>query len=621
MRVLKAIAVTGVLVVLVGTAPRAWGITKDEVMTLVSLKVPAAQIIKTIKKDRSVFHLTIQDILKLKRKGVPESVLRFMLSTPQRYGSKARHNAVQVRQKHVKSAAELQREEAARREEARRRAIEERKRMEAQRRMMNRNITRKGIEMAEDGDWVDAIQTFRTFLRSGNYTKGTPEYYNATYGMALAFARGGLAQSAARMFLEVLLMGADKPFFKDAFLELRKLRKKIDYSPTAMEKLTSYDVSGFSQEFQDTFHYVLGEYFQNYGNYQRAVAFFNSVSDESKDKPKALYLLGLIQIQNKLYRSAVMSFEKAIQLGEKLHVSHEVIDLSYLALARIAYENSNYDAAIYYYRKVPQSSLSLARSFYELAWTYLMKLDYSRALGIFHALHSPFFKHSFYPDLWIMEARVYTDLCHYKEANEALHEFDSTISVLLPKIKTFLNSQRSPKDFYVNFVKAADAPPKQSALPEIVIYKVISDIGFYNVYKTLKEIERERNLLRENAGALGEIGQHLQQKLAQLYEDKQIQMGITIQRLLRQVDDSIGDAMVHETEIQVDLNSAAMEKLQIETAQLSGEKVGTAQKGKSKQKAIVGSDQEVWNWDGDYWWDELPYYRGFIKDKCIKYIR
>lgn len=610
---------------LAGVSPRAWGITKDDVMTLVSLKMPPKDIIKTIKKDRSVFHLTIQDILKLKRKGVDESVLRFMLSTPQRYGSKtAGVKGLKTEKKakpHVKTALELQQEEAARKREAQRRAMEERKRMEAQRKMMNRNITRHGIELAEDGDWVEAIRTFRTFLKSGNYKNGTPEYYNATYGMAVAFARGGLAQSAARMFLDVLLAGSDKPFFKDAFLELRKLRKKIDYSPTAMEKLTNFDVSGFTQEFQDNFHYVLGEYFADYGNYQRALTFFKSISNKSLDKPKALYLIGLVQIQHKMYRSAIGSFESSINLSERLNGDQEVVNLSYLAMARIAYENGNYDAAIYYYKKVPKSSLSLSRSFYELAWTYLMKLDYSRALGIFHALHSPFFKQSFYPDLWLLEARVYTDLCHYNRANKALHEFDNEITVLLPKIKAFINAQRKPQDFYLNFVKAADAPAKSSALPEIVIYKVISDIGFYNIYKTLQEIERERGLLKQNKSALGKVGQQLGKKLAQLHEDKLIQAGIAIQRLLRKTDNSIGDAMVNETEIQVDLNSAAMERLQVETARLAGESIGIKKKVKSKRSAVIGKDQEVWKWDGDYWWDELSFYRGFVKDQCIKYAR
>ena len=625
MKTYKSIIVLSLFVMLMGFSPRAWSITKDDVMTLVSLKVPPGQIIKTIKKDRSVFHLTIQDILKLKRKGVAESVLRFMLSTPQRYGSgNAGVKGVKKTTKakpHVKTALELQKEEAARKLEDRRKAMAERKRMQAQRKMMNRNITKHGVELAEDGDWVEAIRTFRTFLKSGNYQKGSPEYYNSTYGMAVAFARGGLAQSAARMFLEVLLMGSDKPFFKESFLELRKLRKEIDYSPTAMEKLTSFDVSGFSESFQDAFHYVLGEYFANYGNYQRALTFFNSVSDKSKDKPKALYLTGLVQIQHKMYRSAIGSFETAINLAETLNAPQEIIDLSYLAMARIAYENGNYDAAIYYYKKVPKTSLSLSRSFYELAWTYLMKLDYSRALGIFHALHSPFFKHSLYPDLWLLESRVYTDLCHYNRANAALREFDNKITVLLPKIKTFLAAQRRPQDFFTNFVKAADAPAKTAALPEIVIYKVISDIGFYNIYKTLNEIKRERKLLKENASAMGSVGTGLQTKLAQLYEDKQLQAGIAIQRLLRKVDDSIGDAMVNETEIQVDLNSAAMEKLQIETARLAGESIGVKKKNTNKRSAVIGNDQEVWNWDGDYWWDELSYYRGFVKDQCIKYAR
>ena len=69
---------------LIATDARA--ITKEEVMTLAKLGIPEADIIKAIEKDRTVFDLKIQDILELKKAGVPDGAIKLMLDSKNRYG-------------------------------------------------------------------------------------------------------------------------------------------------------------------------------------------------------------------------------------------------------------------------------------------------------------------------------------------------------------------------------------------------------------------------------------------------------------------------------------------------------------------------------------------------------
>ena len=78
--VLIAVAVcAGVLL-----APSAgWAISKGEIITLAKLQISEDEIVAAIEKDRTIFNLTINDILELKNAGVPEKVIRFMLATPQ----------------------------------------------------------------------------------------------------------------------------------------------------------------------------------------------------------------------------------------------------------------------------------------------------------------------------------------------------------------------------------------------------------------------------------------------------------------------------------------------------------------------------------------------------------
>ncbi len=630
---LAALIVAGLAV----SAPPALAISRDEVVTLVKLGIPEAEIIKSIDKDHTVFDLKIQDILELKKAGVPDGVIKYMLATAQKAaapqpGAPAAGAAGQPATAgrpatvapapapvvHEKTADEIRAEEERQREEARRLAEEARKADEARKAAYARGILRRGLALAEDGKWVEAVGVFQKFVQQGNFAPGTVEAYNAKYGMAAALTQAGLYQSAAKLLVEVLLEGPDKPFFREAFGKLRKLRQEIIYNPPDLEELTKFPLVGFSQQFQDEFNYVLGEFFYDFANYQRALKHFESVSEASPDAAKALYLKGLVQVRYKLYKSAVENLQKSINVAEVTKADPAVIDLAFMALARIAYESENYDAAIVYYKKVPRDSIRAGTVFYELAWTYLMKGDYSRALGAFHALHSSFFSQTFYPELWILEARSYGDLCRYDRAEKALKMFDRTVGVYFDPLKRFINTQRQPEDFYKNFVLSINDPkPGADRLPRELAYPVLSNIEFYNLYRTIRQIEREDKEIRSHAAPLGPFAQEMAVKLNILKKDGLVRCGVKIQQILTELEASISEAQVQQTEIEVDINQASINVMtdEIRTSVGEGDE-GEAKKVRGGNIAIVGGDTEVWPFEGEYWGDEVPFYRSLLTSQC-----
>ena len=619
----------------------ALAITKEEVVTLAKLGIPEPDIIKAIEKDRTVFELKIQDILELKKNGVPDGVIKFMLASQQKFGKSGTAPAVSsgggggggttvapaVRPAeaapvvHEKTPDEIRQEEERQREEARRLAEEQKKAEEHRRKAYARGIMRRGLSLAEDGRWVEAIEIFQQFIQAGNYGPGSEEFYNAKYGMAAALATAHLYQSAAKLLVECLLEGPDRPFFKEAFEQLRALRKEIIYNPPDLEQLTKFSLVNYSQSFQDQFNYVLGEFFYDYGNYQRALKHLDAVSESAPDRAKSLYLTGLVQVRYKMYKSAVESFQKSIEYAERNNKADpSVTDLAYMALARIAYEAANQDAAIFYYKKVPRESVRSPVVFYELAWSYLMKGDYSRALGAFHALHSPYFKRTFYPELWILEARVYSDLCRYDEAKKALEMFDQQVAYFIEPLKRYINAQKSPDDFFNNFVSSMNGQRVEAPLPREISYPILANVEFYNVYRTVRQIEGENAQLQKNQKRLGNFAAEMLVKLAVLRKDRVFESGVKIQQVLKDLDTSIADAQVHENEIEVDINAAAIEKMTEETRRLVGEgSEEVDQKTKTGSKlAIIGDDTEVWPFQGEYWADEIPFYRSMLTSQCLQ---
>ena len=607
--------------VLLIAAPDASAISSEEVITLTKLGIAPKEIIKAIEKDRTVFSLAVADILALKKARVHEDVLKFMLATPQKWGKRGGVAAQQEAAPVVEEPAETEEERIAREERMRQDALrllaEKKKAEDAQRAAYAKGVLAKGRALADEGRFVEAIKAFQKFMAQGGYSPDSNEAYLANFGIANALVKAGLHQAAARQLLDVVLAGPEQPFFQTAFKQLRELRKKVNYSPPGIEEMTRFFVGGFSQAFQDEYNYVLGEFYADYNNWTNALKYLVLVTPNSPDYGRAQYLKGLIEVRNQMAKSAVQSFQRAILATEENGSDPAVRDLGYLALARIAYEIENHDAAIYYYRKVPADSYKGATALYESAWVYFMKGDVGRALGTFHTLHSPYFEHQFYPELWLLEATMYMNVCRFDYAEAALTRYREDITPLGIPLKEFLLKTVRPKQFYRALVETVGGR-KVHQLPEALAAAVLRDVEFYNLYRTIKQIEKELERIGPHVIALGEVGQELEQKLKTLHADRVRETGIKIQRILKETETELADFEMKATELEIDLQD---EKLGEEMRKLLAlenpeENQAPVLIESGGAVAIVGSDKWQWPFQDEFWRDEIGSYRAFIKDMC-----
>lgn len=620
---LKLALVLLVGVGLIGLTPPAWAITKEEVMTLAKLKIGDEEIIAAIDRDRTIFNLSVAEILELKKANVSEGVIKYMLATPKKFGDP---DAPATPTEPVTEApAETDEERLARearmREEAQK-LVEERQRAEeAQRKAYAQGVLARCQELGDSGDYVGAIQAAQQFVEQGSFAEDSEEAYFADFCIANALVNASLLQSAASTLVDIVLEGPEKPFFQTAFGQLRGLRRQIDYSPPQLERLADLAgrVSGLSQTFQDEFNYVLGEFFHEGSEWTTAVAFLDAVSPRSPDYGKAQYLKGFMEVQNDLFRSAVESFQRAIIATEENQSAKEVSDLAYLALARIAYAIGDYDAAIYYYRKVPAGSYKQASAFYESAWVYFLKGDYPRALGTFHTLDSPYFDHYFYPEMWILEATVYLNTCHFDRTEHALKRFENEVLPLITPLEAFLNRTTQPAEFYNAVISTAEEK-RVYELPQKLISPVLANVEFYNLYRTIKQIEREIARLNRDGARLGQFGADLLTRLNQLREDRVRQIGLTVRLVLSETLKEMQNFRTKYIELGIDLEDIKIEEQnRIDAARAMGTEPEEAVVAEtSGTSAIVGSETWRWPFENEYWSDEIGAYRSTIQDRCAQ---
>jgi TolA-binding protein len=631
-RLISYVVASAILVAAWGVE-RAQAITKGEIVTLTKLGINKAEIIKAIKKDRTIFKLPVLEILKLKKSGVHQDVIKFMLETPQKFGKKKDGTATtdtattDTTETREMTAEEKAAEDERLQREAQRLAEEAQRAQDAQRRAYAQGVLRQGKELAESGAFEASIQSFQKFLSQGGFAPGSEEYIIARYGVANALVRAGLHQSAAEILMEVLLTSLQRkmadpsygaPFFQSAFNDLRKLRQLVGFSAPEIGQLAQFDVSKYSQTFRDSFHYVLGEFFFESGSFDEGNRYFERLSDKSPDYAKTLYLKGVLEIDNQLYASAARSMQSAIIFAEKNGTDEALIELGYLALARIAYTNHDYYAAVFYYRKIDIDSVRAPIAFYESSWSYFLNGDSVRALGMFHALHSPALNHFFYPELWILEATIYLNTCHYKESRSALNMFNREVAVLATPLKLFVKKNRNPVKTYDGIIKTISGD-KSYDLPSVLTRPLLADVDFHNLYRGIRQIEKEEKIIR--GSKLGSLGKTLLSKLSMARQNTVVRAGIRAQVLLNQLVGQIDKFSINVTEMEIDLSNIEIEAIDEETRRLMDAKAEEAKAQEAAARgalAIVGADSMAWPFEGEYWVDEIPYYRALLQDRCVK---
>jgi len=235
----------------------------------------------------------------------------------------------------------------------------------------------KTVKSTNRWETVQVCQSFLDKFSDALNPEDSLEYYTAKWCIGQSFHDLGLHYLAAPPLLEVVGLGVDKPLFEKAFRALVESAEKAGYYPASMRELQeTVFIDTASPEVRDEFNYFMGKFFMEVLNdYEAAVLILENVSDASPLKPKSLYATAVMQAspELKLYKTAVGNFQQAIINAEGRdddEAFYDVIELGYMALARIAYEAGNYDGALYYYNKVDRFSTRYPRALFESAWTY-----------------------------------------------------------------------------------------------------------------------------------------------------------------------------------------------------------------------------------------------------------
>ena len=468
----------------------------------------------------------------------------------------------------------------------------------------------------------------------------------AQYQLAIALYRMKYYQAAYAIFSEI----ADKPNhlkFNETLLWLAKLATDLPEPADIVERVGKYNdeqIAKFNNANQrDLFwqlNYLLGRYKYRQRQYDEALRLFGKVDASSKYYVQAQFFSGISNVQQRKSVPAVESFQsivKAIDEGaEGIEDEGRMRDLAYLSMARTYYSASvrldennaptidekKLSAAVKFWNKIDSTSEYWLDGLFEESWAYFMAGDYSHALGNIHTIQAPYFPNSYYPEAEVLRAVIYFANCQYDDATIIVAKLQQKYQPIydeLNKVLTRFKGENQEEPFFKFLKQVRDDKENKTNKAELkdnikpIVELALSDRQLLRNIDYVKMLDDEGARFKKGKHDFQEssLGADVKDAL-QLARDLAVRNAgqLARERYQRNLDE-LNEHLRNSAKILIDITAA--QRNQLDQA-IAGSQV-TAAESKAN---IVKPDEEhvIWPFNGEYWRDELGFYRQSIVSKC-----
>ena len=463
----------------------------------------------------------------------------------------------------------------------------------------------------------------------------------AQYHLAIALYRLKFYQASYGIFSEI----ADKPNhlkFGETLLWLSKLATQLPEPADIVERVGKYTgeaIARFKNPQQIDLYwqlnYLLGRYKYRNRQYEEALQLFNLVDQKSKYYVQAQFFGGISYVQLRKSVPAVQAFQRivtAIDEGvEGVEDEARMRDLAFLSMARTYYsasikldenntptiDGTKLSAAVKYWNKVDVGSEYWLDGLFEESWAYFMAGDYPHALGNIHTIEAPYFPKSFYPEAEILKAVIYFANCNYDEATTVVARFKQKYDPIKKQLEDVLNrfkgeNQEEPFFKFLKAVRAGTADVPTGIKP--VVEASLSDRQLLRNIEYVRLLDDEEGRFKKAPGSFqnSPLGGDVKDGL-QLARDVAIRnAGNLARERYQRTLDELNEHMRDGSKILIDITAAQRNQLD---SVIANAQVSTTE---SKVYGVINPDEEhvLWPFDGEYWRDELGFYRQVVISKC-----
>jgi TolA-binding protein len=436
-------------------------------------------------------------------------------------------------------------------------------------------------------DFAQAAAAMYDYLSTNEPTIENYEW--AEYFLGTSLARMGLGHGAAEYLFNVAKNRTRPEILPDALAELEALMAgPHDEALLDQALLADTEFGYLPPENADFVSWMQGVQDLRAGRLGWAERSFRRIRAESPWAPRSLYALGVERLDRGLDAEAAAYFRKAL--------AHDVADRDVrnqarLALARMLYEAQRYAPArkIYEQVEVPELSTAEASLYLEKAWTSYFLRDFRKTMGILYALEAPSYRSYFAPEVFLLRALVYKNLCHYIPAKREIRRFRLRYGKTLENVRARIDLRED------DVLRAAALERgKLARLAEL-----------------RRKLGRERDMIDDVGGPWIEVG--LDEQLRDLYALKAKQVDLELEAELTTETRKVAEELVEFEEqmylLDYEIGLSIYRRLKKEEARRPTE---------ADDLTIPSSGPRTYfPFVDEFWNDELPRYDFFVENRCF----
>jgi len=434
--------------------------------------------------------------------------------------------------------------------------------------------------------------------------------------------------AGALTYFESIVKAGDAHTYHGATLKwLAALSRVLPETSDILSLIGTYDPSALNDPslatVKDELLFLLGRYFYGKGgdgDFDKAISLFNQVDRKSPFFIKAKFFEGVTYVRKYDGKPAVDAFKEILVIGEEHPPQYSADDiedykvLAQLQMARVFYSTQQYDTSIKYFEKLPQYSADWAESLFEASWAYFMKTLNSKALGNIHTLGAPYFENDFYPEAVLLRAVIYFNYCLYDQAEEAIQDFNDKYTPLTKNLKDIIAKTDDNAEFYDYIKKVRTGKAGLDPITQRLVMSQLHDKTLAKNFAWVDELDHELSMLSKSdkAWQTTQVAAKVLQDLTVAQSTAQTEAGKVARERIKRFSDELGSLARDGVKIKYEILNAKAEKISQEAA---GARVSSSHR---EEPIIIDDEHFQWKFDGEYWKDELGYYRFRIKSRCPK---
>lgn len=594
-------------------------VTKEEIIKMSKAGIPDTVIIGKIQKSASIFKLEVADIIALKKAGVSDKVIEAMVNTEMsegratptpkgtpRAGGTPKPNSEEEEILGVKPPEE---------------GFEETGTWGGP---VSGNMA-QAASLYRDGKCEQASDMLFGLLEANKVpAKDVPETQKR---LADCLYNMGLIQSALYYYQDAVQAGA----VASSLPRVIELSDKLRDDRRLLGILDGIQAGNIPAELRRDAGYFYGQLYFRKDDPETAKKALRSVSKDSKFYGRAQYTLGVILSLEGSNDPAIAAFKEAVSSGDGQARTEKQakdkggkVDLvaqeAQLAIARTHYANEKYSLSVDAFRGVDRNGQLWAHSLFDNAWALHKDKEYGYALGNVLSTRAPFFESFYEPEANILEAIVYYRICLFPQASSTINGFFQRYSPYSAKIKSFRKQaeKRPPEQVFAFLKDFVDSPRGKAAsfMPSDLMLAVAEDGKIADILYHLKAIEFEQQKIRD-------IGPWRGSRVAAAVMDQMNGHKASLQKLggrlvLREFEDQdtkLDELFAQAKNIRFEITLG--EKNALEDS-LLGKGTAAATNKQEDVTVVVPDDHYYWPFEGEYWKDEVGYYKFSVQGVCSK---